>query len=229
MLVCIPNVLDAAATGQPARAAGPQPTTWVDGRVTAGYQGAPVKFNQQIDERVRGGVCLPAHRRVGARAQPDLHQRRAAQRHLSADVQPLRRGHEVRRACRRQRAAPSARSAASCAPTCRRRCSSPIPTSYDGGELQIEDTYGRHSVKLAAGDMVRLSGDQPAPGGADHARRAHLVLLLGAEPDPRRGAAGVLYEMDDAIQRLNQTNADEVARRTLIGCYHNLVRKWSET
>jgi PKHD-type hydroxylase len=39
----------------------------------------------------------------------------------------------------------------------------------------------------------------------------------------------LLYEMDGAIQRLNQTNADEVARRSLIGCYHNLVREWSET
>ena len=28
------------------------------------------------------------------------------------------------------------------------------PADYDGGELQIEDTYGRHSIKLAAGDMV---------------------------------------------------------------------------
>jgi PKHD-type hydroxylase len=39
----------------------------------------------------------------------------------------------------------------------------------------------------------------------------------------------LLYEMDSAIQRLNQTNADEIARRSLIGCYHNLVRQWSET
>ena len=39
----------------------------------------------------------------------------------------------------------------------------------------------------------------------------------------------LLHEMDNAIQRLNQTNADEVARRSLIGCYHNLVRQWSET
>ena len=33
----------------------------------------------------------------------------------------------------------------------------------------------------------------------------------------------------DAIQRLNQTGADEVARRTLTGTYHNLLRKWSDT
>ena len=39
----------------------------------------------------------------------------------------------------------------------------------------------------------------------------------------------ILYDMDSAIQRLNQTNADEVARRQLIGCYHNLVRQWSDT
>jgi PKHD-type hydroxylase len=35
--------------------------------------------------------------------------------------------------------------------------------------------------------------------------------------------------MDNAIQRLNQTDADALARRTLVGCYHNLLRQWSET
>ncbi|MCT7075879.1 2OG-Fe(II) oxygenase, partial [Salmonella enterica] len=28
------------------------------------------------------------------------------------------------------------------------------PGEYDGGELVIEDTYGEHSVKLAAGDLI---------------------------------------------------------------------------
>ena len=28
------------------------------------------------------------------------------------------------------------------------------PDDYDGGELEIEDTYGAHSVKLAAGDLI---------------------------------------------------------------------------
>src|ERR1700739_841240 len=51
MLVRIPNVLDASqlAAVRALLAQGEQ--AWVDGRVTAGYQGAPVKFNQQIDER----------------------------------------------------------------------------------------------------------------------------------------------------------------------------------
>jgi PKHD-type hydroxylase len=39
----------------------------------------------------------------------------------------------------------------------------------------------------------------------------------------------LLYGMDGAIQRLHQTKPDEGARRSLIGCCHNLVREWSET
>ncbi len=41
-------------------------------------------------------------------------------------------------------------------------------------------------------------------------------------------AAALLFEMDEAIQALNRTGADETARRTLVGCYHNLLRDWSE-
>jgi PKHD-type hydroxylase len=28
------------------------------------------------------------------------------------------------------------------------------PDNYDGGELVVEDTYGTHSVKLPAGDII---------------------------------------------------------------------------
>ncbi len=50
MLVCISNVLDAGQlVSLRARLDGAN-EAWIDGRVTAGYQGAPVKFNQQIDE-----------------------------------------------------------------------------------------------------------------------------------------------------------------------------------
>ena len=48
MLVCIPNILDAAQLVS-LRERLDRANAWVDGRVTAGYQGAPVKFNQQID------------------------------------------------------------------------------------------------------------------------------------------------------------------------------------
>jgi PKHD-type hydroxylase len=38
----------------------------------------------------------------------------------------------------------------------------------------------------------------------------------------------LLFDLDTAIQRLNAAAADETARAHLIGCYHNLLRMWSE-
>ena len=53
------------------------------------------------------------------------------------------------------------------------------PEDYDGGELQIEDTYGRHSIKLRGGRHGGLSGDQPAPVAPITRGVRHGLLLLG--------------------------------------------------
>ena len=39
----------------------------------------------------------------------------------------------------------------------------------------------------------------------------------------------LLFDMDTAIQRLNQTGGDESAKQLLVGCSHNLLRQWGET
>src|SRR5690349_8538547 len=66
MLVCIPDVLDAGQLVSLRARLDRANDSWVDGRVTAGYQRAPVKFNQQIDERSQ--VALDCQRIVvGAR------------------------------------------------------------------------------------------------------------------------------------------------------------------
>jgi len=39
----------------------------------------------------------------------------------------------------------------------------------------------------------------------------------------------LLFDLDNAIQRLNATDADNAARHSLVGIYHNLLRVWSET
>jgi PKHD-type hydroxylase len=103
------------------------------------------------------------------------------------------------------------------------------PDEYDGGELEVEDTYGRHSVKLSAGSMVvypatSLHQVTPITRGVRTSCFFWVQSLIRDEAQRT-----VLYQMDEGIQRLNQTNADELARRSLIGCYHNLVRIWSET
>jgi PKHD-type hydroxylase len=227
MLVCISNVLDAAQIVS-LRERLDRANCWVDGRVTAGYQGAPVKFNQQIDER--SDVALACQRIVVPALEtnplfisavlpnaiyPPMFNRYSEGMTFGAHVDGSVRLHP--RDGRKLRTDVSATLFLS------------NPDEYDGGELSIEDTYGRHSVKLPAGDMVvypasSLHRVAPITRGVRIGCFFWVQSLI--RDDVQRS---LLYEMDGAIQRLNETNADEVARRTLIGCYHNLVRQWSET
>jgi PKHD-type hydroxylase len=103
------------------------------------------------------------------------------------------------------------------------------PDDYDGGELVIEDTYGVQQVKLPAGDMIvypatSLHQVTPVTRGARIASFFWVQSLVRS--DTQRA---LLFDMDTAIQRLNATHADDTACRSLVGCYHNLLRTWSET
>jgi PKHD-type hydroxylase len=227
MLVCISQVLDAAQIVS-LRERLDRSNSWVDGRVTAGYQGAPVKFNQQIDERSE--TALACQRIVTSALErnpifisavlpnmvyPPMFNRYGEGMKFGAHVDGSVRisPHDGRKL--------------------RTDVSATLfltnPDDYDGGELMIDDTYGRHSIKLSAGDMVvypATSLHQVAPITRGTRTSCFFWVQSLIRDDSQRA---LLYEMDGAIQRLNQTNADEVARRSLIGCYHNLVREWSET
>ena len=227
MLVCIPDVLDAAQIVS-LRERLDRSNSWVDGRVTAGYQGAPVKLNQQIDERSE--TALACQRIVASALErnpifisavlpnmvyPPMFNRYGEGMKFGAHVDGSVRLHP--HDGRKLRTDVSATLFLT------------NPDDYDGGELMIDDTYGRHSVKLPAGNMViypATSLHQVAPITRGTRTSCFFWVQSLIRDDSRRA---LLYEMDGAIQRLNQTNADEVARRSLIGCYHNLVREWSET
>ena len=228
MLVCIPNVLDAGQlVSLRARLDGAN-EAWVDGRVTAGYQGAPVKFNQQIDERSEVAhacqhIIVSALERhpmfisavLPNAIYPPMFNRYGAGMKFGAHVDGSLRISP--RDGRKLRTDVSATLFLT------------NPADYDGGELLIDDTFGRHSVKLEAGDMVvypatSLHQVTPITRGMRTSCFFWIQSLIRDD-----GQRTLLYQMDTAIQRLNQTGADEVARRTLIGCYHNLIREWSDT
>jgi PKHD-type hydroxylase len=227
MLVCIPNVLDAAQIVS-LRERLDRANDWVDGRVTAGYQGAPVKFNQQIDERSQ--VALDCQRIVLS----------ALERNplfISAVLPNTVYPPMFNRYGEGMKFGPHVDGSVRISPHDGRKIRTDVsatlfltnPEDYDGGELQVQDTYGLQSVKLSAGDMVvypatSLHNVTPITRGV---RTACFFWVQSLIRDDLQRA--LLYEMDGAIQRLNQTNADETARRSLIGCYHNLVRQWSET
>ena len=102
------------------------------------------------------------------------------------------------------------------------------PDSYDGGELVVEDTYGSHTVKLPAGDLIvypasSLHHVTPVTRGV---RLASFFWVQSLVRDA--GQRALLFDLDMAIVELNKTLADSPALVMLTGVYHNLLRRWSE-
>jgi PKHD-type hydroxylase len=228
MLVCIPNVLDAASLAAVRARLDAAGDAWVDGRVTAGHQGVPVKLNQQIAED--SPVALECQAIVAAAlernptfisaALPNILYPPMFNRYSEGMTFGLHVDGGVRIHPHNGRKVRTDLSAT--------LFLSP-PDSYDGGELQMEDTHGMQSVKLAAGDMVIY------PATSVHrvtpiTRGVRVGCFFWVQSLVRdAGDRALLFDLDNAIQRLNQSGADESARRTLVGTYHNLLRKWSDT
>jgi PKHD-type hydroxylase len=201
---------------------------WVDGRATAGYQGAPVKFNQQLDEasdtaaRCQALVLTVLERvpRFISAALPNvvyppMFNRYGVGMTFGAHVDGgVRIDPHTGRKLRTDVSATLFLS---------------DPEDYDGGELEVMDTYGVHSVKLKAGDLLlypATSLHQVTP----ITRGERLACFFWVQSLVRDdGQRSLLFDLDNAIQALNRTGADDEARRTLVGCYHNLLRQWAET
>lgn len=225
MIVRIPGLLDAPRLT--ALEALLQEADWEDGRATAGFQSAQVKRNVQLPQgsaaaRQAGDIVLRALER-----HPDFVSA-ALPRHVYPPLfnryEPgMAFGVHVDNAVRQ-------------VPGSHHRLRIDVsatvflaaPEDYDGGELVIEDTFGTHAVKLAAGDMVvypasSLHRVQPVTRGA---RVAGFFWVQSMVRDD--GTRGILYELDTAIRDLTGCGADGAALLKLTACYHNLLRRWAE-
>jgi PKHD-type hydroxylase len=205
---------------------------WIDGRVTAGYQAQEVKRNAQIPEG------SPAHQAVGEMVLKSLAR---SPRFMSAAL-PLRVfppmfnsyaggqtfGTHVDTAIRQDvRTGQRIRTDLSATLFLTE------PDEYDGGELIVEDSYGTHSVKLPAGDMVlypatSLHRVEPVTRGA---RVSSFFWVQSMVRDD--GQRTLLFDLDTAIQRIaasDSAKADGVKESNvqLTGVYHNLLRQWAE-
>jgi PKHD-type hydroxylase len=228
MLVAIPQALNAQQLHAVRSRLEAADDAWVDGRVSAGYQGAPVKFNEQVDER--SGVAaecqaiilgaLERHPRfisavLPNEVYPPMFNRYGVGMTFGAHVDGSVRIHP--HTGRKLRTDVSATLFLN------------EPDEYDGGELVVHDAFGAHRVKLAAGDMVvypatSLHEVTPITRGRRLASFFWVQSLLRDD-----GQRAMLFDLDNAIQRLNATDADAGARRSLVGVYHNLMRQWSDT
>ena len=225
MLIDIPDVLtaDQVATARQML----DQAEWVDGRVTAGHQSSRTKHNLQLAEdhpvaRQLGDVILAALQRnplfiaaaLPLRVFPPLFNRYEGGGSF---------GNHVDNAIRQVTGTPH---------RIRTDLSATLflasPDEYDGGELLIEDTYGVHSVKLQAGHLVlypstSLHSVRPVTRGA---RIASFFWIQSMIRDD--GQRTLLFDLDTAIQRINQDVPNHQSSVQLTGVYHNLLRRWAE-
>jgi len=225
MLLTIPELLTAADVAR-ARQALDQ-AEWVDGRVTAGMQSARAKDNEQLSEQhpvarqlgemilgKLGQNALFISAALPSRVFPPLFNRYRGGQSFGTHVDNAIR--QVAGTAHRMRTDLSATLFFS------------SPDEYDGGELQVEDAYGIHSVKLPAGHLVlypstSLHHVQPVTRGA---RVASFFWIQSMVRDD--GERTLLFDLDTAIQRLNEDTPNHPATVQLTGVYHNLVRRWAE-
>ena len=225
MIVQVPNVLNpdqiARCREVMSRA------SWIDGRVTAGYQSAVVKDNRQLPEhspeaRELGDMVVAALERspmfitaaLPLRVFPPLFNRYEGGEKFGAHLDNSIR--QIPGTSYRIRTDISATLFLS------------TPEEYDGGELVIDDAYGAHAVKLNAGDMVvypatSLHHVKPVTRGV---RLASFFWVQSMVRDDSNRT--LLFDLDIAINKVNQALPNHGAVVELTNCYHNLLRRFAE-
>ena len=225
MLLQIPDVLSIEQVAHARRLL--DAADWVDGRVTAGRQSAQVKDNLQLPEdhpvaRELGEMILVALQQsalfasaaLPLRVFPPLFNRYHGGQSF---------GSHVDNAIRQIAGTPL---------RIRTDLSATLflakPDEYDGGELIVEDTYGVHSVKLPAGHLVlypstSLHHVRPVTKGARVASFFWIQSMLRDD-----GERTLLFDLDNAIQRLTVDLPEHPAAVQLTAVYHNLVRRWAD-
>lgn len=103
------------------------------------------------------------------------------------------------------------------------------PEDYEGGELIIEDSFGEHAVKLAAGNMIlypatSLHRVAPITVGS---RWASFFWAQSMVRSAEQRA--LLFNLDQTIQQLSvRIGQGEPEVVSLAGTYNNLLRTWSD-
>jgi PKHD-type hydroxylase len=225
LLLQIPGVLAAQELAQCRRALEGAP--WIDGRVTAGHQSAQVKHNRQLAEdcelaRELGRVVLGAVTRNALFISAALPNR---------IYPPLFNCYEVGDGFGTH-VDNAIRAASGGAVRIRTDVSATLflsePDEYDGGELVVEDTYGTHSVKLAAGSVVIY------PASSLHhvkaiTRGRRIASFFWIQSIVREDARrALLFDLDSAIRRLGADHPQHASVVQLTGVYHNLLRGWAD-
>jgi len=228
MLLHIPGVLDAAQVAEFRKrlvVAG-----WADGRITAGYQSARAKNNRQLPQDDPVARELSVAVRTALNRSPLFFAAALPRRVFTPLFNRYAVGNgfgdHVDNAVRYEQSPGQA------GQPVRTDLSATLflsgPEEYDGGELVIGATSGSQRVKLPAGDMVLYSATTIHRVEAI-TRGERLASFLWVQSMVRDdGKRALLFDLDVAIQKLNQDHADHPSAVELVGVYNNLLRRWAE-
>ncbi|MBM7063422.1 Fe2+-dependent dioxygenase [Pseudomonas sp. UL073] len=223
MMVHIPRVLSAEQVADCRRLL--LQARWSDGKQTAGYQAARVKNNLQLAESAPeaqqvGRLILQALERTPLFISAALPLKvLAPQFNCYQGGQAY--GFHVDSAVRERSDGQRVRTDLSAT------LFLTDPAEYDGGELVIEDTYGSHSVKLPAGDLILYPSSSlhqvtPVTRGARISSFFWMQSMVRDE-----GQRRLLFELDNSVQQLSrELGAGHASCVRLGGVYHNLLRRW---
>jgi PKHD-type hydroxylase len=201
--------------------------SWIDGRVTAGFQSALTKDNAQIPEdhpvaRTMGDMIVTALERtplfisaaLPLRVFPPLFNCYTGGQSFGTHVDNAIR--QIRGTPHRIRTDLSATLFLS------------APDDYEGGVLTVEDRFGVQGAKLPAGHMVLYPASSlhhvtPVTRGKRIAAFFWVQSMIRDD-----GQRTLLFDLDTAIQALGRDVPDHPSVVQLTGLYHNLIRQWAE-
>jgi PKHD-type hydroxylase len=227
MLLHLPQVLNSSQLSRLRAALNGPDAPWVDGRVTAGHQGAAVKQNLQLEEssslaRELGAFVTATLERnalfVSAalpnRLYPPMFNKYGAGmcfgNHVDGAIRLVGPGQKLRT---------DLSATLFLSPK----------DSYEGGELIVENDFGQQSIKLDAGDMIvygAASRHRVAPIVSGERMASVLWIQSLVRGDTERL---LLFELDRTIQRLTELNSETESLVRLTAHYHSLLRLWSDT
>jgi PKHD-type hydroxylase len=227
MFMRIPQVVHAEQLATIRTDLNDEAAPWVDGRATAGHQGALVKSNQQLDEsgalaRELGNLIVTQleHHALFISAllphkvYPPMFNRYREGMQFGSHVDGAVR--QIPGTGQKLRTDLSATLFLT------------APELYEGGELVIDSDFGNRQAKLSAGDLiVYTSTSRHRVNPVTRGERLACVFWIQSliRDDVQREQ---LFELDRTIQQLTQNGADTESLVRLTGHYHSLLRLWTE-
>ena len=226
MLLHIPDLLSADEVRQARQLLEGAP--WADGRESAGPQAAQVKNNQQLPHDAPAARAIRSLVLAGVERNPLFLTAALPKKIFTPRINryggdtPCYGAH-VDNAIRFTADGERVRTDVSCTVFLS------DPDEHEGGELQVQDTYGSRGVKLPAGHAVLYPGTSihqvtPVTRGCRLACFFWIESMVRSDEQRR-----LLFELDMTLMRLRERHGETDEAVSLTGTYHNLLRMWADT